>query len=76
MAPLKNRWKKKQINKIVPKRGDILEFPVGSLVWGRLASSPWWPGVYKCVRELLCFSNGVFSYTTYFSQQNTQIKIQ
>ena len=48
MAPLKNRWKKMQINKIVTKRGDILELPVGSLVWGRLARSPWWPGVYKC----------------------------
>ena len=46
MAPLKNRWRKKQINKIVPKQGDILEFPVGSLVWGRLASSPWWPGMF------------------------------
>ena len=41
-APLKNRWKKKQISKIVTKRGDILEFPVGTLVWGRLASSSWW----------------------------------
>jgi len=49
MAPLKNRWKKKHINKILLKRGDILEFPVGSVVWGRLASSPWWPGIYKCV---------------------------
>ena len=49
MAPLKNRWRKKQINKIVPKQGDILEFPVGSLVWGRLASSPWWPGMFKCL---------------------------
>ena len=46
MAPLKNRWRKKQINKIVPKQGDTLEFPVGSLVWGRLASSPWWPGMF------------------------------
>ena len=48
MAPLKNRWKKTQINKIVTKREDIPELPVGSLVWGRLARSPWWPGVYKC----------------------------
>ena len=48
MAPLKNRWKKTQINEIVTKRGDILELPVGSIVWGKLARSPWWPGVYKC----------------------------
>jgi len=76
MATLKNKWKKKQVNKIVPKPGDILEFPVGSLVWGRLASSPWWPGVCKCVTEFLCCLYCVFSYTTYFNQQNTQIKTQ
>jgi hypothetical protein len=49
MAPVKNRWKKKHRNKILLKQGDILEFPVGSVVWARLASSPWWPGIYKCV---------------------------
>lgn len=49
MAPLKNRRKKTQINKIVPKQRDVLELPVGSLVWGKIARSPWWPGVYKCV---------------------------
>jgi hypothetical protein len=49
MAPLKNRWKKKHMNEIPPKQGDILELPVGSIVWGKLAGSPWWPGMYKCV---------------------------
>jgi hypothetical protein len=76
MAPLKNRWKQKQINKIVPKRGDILELPVGSLVWGRLASSPWWPGMCKCVSAFLCYLYRAFSCIPYFNQQHTQIKIQ
>jgi hypothetical protein len=77
MAPLKNKWRKKQINKIVPKDGDeILELPVGSLVWGRLARSPWWPGMYKCVSEFLYYSYRVFSYIPYFNQQNAQITIQ
>jgi len=42
--PLKNSWKKNQENKIMPNQGDILEFPVGTLVWGRRGSS-WWPGM-------------------------------
>lgn len=69
MPPLKNRWKKQQINKIVPKQGDVLEFPVGSLVWGRLAGSPWWPGMYKCVCEFLCYLYHVFSYIPYFNKK-------
>jgi len=45
MPPLKNRRNKKLVDESLLKPGDPFEGPVGSIVWGKLGSWPWWPGM-------------------------------
>jgi hypothetical protein len=46
MSSLENRRKNKVLDERLLKPSDPFEGPVGSLVWGKLKSYPWWPGMF------------------------------
>jgi hypothetical protein len=45
MAPLKNRWKKKAVQKRLLAPVEPFMGPAGSIVWGRIVGHHWWPGM-------------------------------